>query len=727
MSGGQNDSRLRSIVYPNGRIVDYDFSPSQEPVTALTSSGTTATVTTAAAHGLSIGDTIVIDGAGAPYDGTFTVTSVGSSTTFTYTLSASYTGSPSGSDITEAKQSLDNMISRMDGIQDHGGSAAGTVLEGYTYLGLDTIVQRTRGNSINLSYIDPGSGDPTTTTPGGDRYTGLDQFGRVDDQLWGSASSPTDRFQYGYDSDSNPLYKKNVVSSSNSELYHADSTTSGDDNSAYDSLNRLTDFQVGTLSTPANNGPDSPDQATGPTTAHWSLDALGNWSDHWNTASASDALAVPSLGTAQNSNATGWYGLEITIGSSDVLVASLGRYKKSGNTGTHDVKLVDATTGSDVAGTTVTVNMTSVGFGQFAYASLDNPVKLLAGHSYYLVSHETNGGDQWYSDDSSINDFGVTPTDSVYNSGSGWTVGSASGHTFGPVGLKIVTPGASSATYNSRNQRTDLGSYDNNGNLVGGDSRTYDAWNRWVGDGSNSTNYLANGFLAGSTDSDGATIDTYYSADWQVLEDQLHHFGGGLFSTKDQYIWGAGSLDNLVLRDDNSSSGNLGVSGSFLGERLYAEQDANGSVTAITNTSGTVVERFQYDPFGQVKTLNASWSPTTDTKRWIYLFQGMRASIGIEQNGAGSVDVYYDRNRYYLPGWGRFLTPDPTGYSDGMNLYQPFQDNPMVFADPLGLFGISSEGHSSVADWGGYIGTEGLQFSTNIFGKVSFGISINFV
>jgi RHS repeat-associated protein len=139
-----------------------------------------------------------------------------------------------------------------------------------------------------------------------------------------------------------------------------------------------------------------------------------------------------------------------------------------------------------------------------------------------------------------------------------------------------------------------------------------------------------------------------------------------------------------------------------------------------------VVERFQYDPYGEVKTLSASWSPTTDAKRWIYLFQGMRANIGIEENSAGSVDVYYDRNRYYLPAWGRFLTPDPTGYSDGMNLYQPFHDNPMVFGDPLGLFGISSEGHSSVADWGSYIGTEGLQFSTNIFGKLSFGISINF-
>src|SRR6185437_11040461 len=77
MAGGENNSRLRSIVYPNGRILDYDYSANQQPVTSLTSSGTTVTVDSASSLGISIGDTIVIEGAGAPYDGSFTVTSVG--------------------------------------------------------------------------------------------------------------------------------------------------------------------------------------------------------------------------------------------------------------------------------------------------------------------------------------------------------------------------------------------------------------------------------------------------------------------------------------------------------------------------------------------------------------------------------------------------------------------------------------------------------------------------
>src|SRR5437588_12511706 len=114
---------------------------------------------------------------------------------------------------------LDNAVSRVAGLQDHAGSAAGN-LESYTYLGLDTIVQRTRGNGINLSYIQQ-TGDstpPPSTSPGGDRYTGLDAFGRVIDQPWfsaGNINSPKDRLQYAYDRDSNVLHKNMVGQGTN--------------------------------------------------------------------------------------------------------------------------------------------------------------------------------------------------------------------------------------------------------------------------------------------------------------------------------------------------------------------------------------------------------------------------------------------------------------------------------------------------------------------------------
>lgn len=74
-----------------------------QAIASITSSGTTATVTTAAAHGYSTNDVIAISGCsdqwqapGQGYNGTFTIT-VTSTTTFTYTLLASIVADPSGS------------------------------------------------------------------------------------------------------------------------------------------------------------------------------------------------------------------------------------------------------------------------------------------------------------------------------------------------------------------------------------------------------------------------------------------------------------------------------------------------------------------------------------------------------------------------------------------------------------------------------------------------------
>jgi hypothetical protein len=93
---------------------------------------------------------------------------------------------------------LDSDISRVSQLSDDAGTGAGSV-EAYTYLGLSTIVQRADGNGIELTYIKQ-SGE--SNGDAGDQYIGLDRFGRVVDQRWIPASSPTaptDRFQYGYD------------------------------------------------------------------------------------------------------------------------------------------------------------------------------------------------------------------------------------------------------------------------------------------------------------------------------------------------------------------------------------------------------------------------------------------------------------------------------------------------------------------------------------------------
>ncbi|HWE03568.1 MAG TPA: hypothetical protein VG326_14275 [Tepidisphaeraceae bacterium] len=128
---------------------------------------------------------------------------------------------------------LDTAIGRVDYLADDNGSGSPTTphLVDYTYLGFSTIVGQADGNGVAQS-------------------TALDPFGRVAETKYvnTATSTSTDDFQYGYDADGNVLYKNNLVNSAFSELYHANSSASGDDSSAYDPLNRLTGFSRGTLS-----------------------------------------------------------------------------------------------------------------------------------------------------------------------------------------------------------------------------------------------------------------------------------------------------------------------------------------------------------------------------------------------------------------------------------------------------------------------------------------------
>jgi RHS repeat-associated protein len=48
------------------------------------------------------------------------------------------------------------------------------------------------------------------------------------------------------------------------------------------------------------------------------------------------------------------------------------------------------------------------------------------------------------------------------------------------------------------------------------------------------------------------------------------------------------------------------------------------------------------------------------------------------------LNLYYFRARYYDPIMGRFLSTDPMGYQDSMNLYQALNMNPVNFVDPFG-------------------------------------------
>jgi RHS repeat-associated protein len=209
-------------------------------------------------------------------------------------------------------------------------------------------------------------------------------------------------------------------------------------------------------------------------------------------------------------------------------------------------------------------------------------------------------------------------------------------------------------------------SYDQNGNTTqkGTQSFTYDYRNQLISatDLSTSLNYKYDALGRRIEKSIGGNTTKYFYSGNQVIEER---------DTSDnvtkQYIYGNG-IDEII-RVDNYESGSPAA--------YYYHTNAIGSVTAITDDSGNLIERVSYDTFGMPTFTDSSGetisSSTIDNE---YLFQGRRYDR--------ETNLYYYRARYYDPIMGRFLQTDPMGYNDSMNLYQGFNMNPLNFVDPWG-------------------------------------------
>jgi RHS repeat-associated protein len=481
---------------------------------------------------------------------------------------------------------LDSNISRLSFLADDDGGV-GQHLEDLTYLGLSTIVERRHPEAgVKLTYISQ-SGDTLAGNDGGDKYVGLDRFGRKVDQWWatyntgtGAVTGTTDRFQYGYDRDSNVLYKNNLQNPTSgtsdsrpfSELYHANSSASGDDNTAYDPLGRLTNFRRGTLSSSGNNGSNPDTISTSSRTQSWSLDALGNWG------------SVTSDGTTQT---------------------------RGHNSQNQITSISGAITPTFDANGNTTKDETNIQYRFDAWNRIASITKSNKGYPY-----------------------------------------------------------------------------------------GYDALGRRIVEGS------APGTFGGDQGSTGDT-HLYYDSSWQVLQESTTYdsgfpseFGNGVFTVLVQNVWSPAYIDAMVLRDVTITEGEGdggGLEGansdhqidsvSTLGVqrpvpsatgRLYVQQDANWNVTAVTNTSGTVQERYIYDPYGKATRKSASWgTPGTDSLLFNYLHQGGRFD---------QVTLLYGfRNRDLSPSLGRWIEQDPIGYVDGMDLYQLEEGAPLNHLDPFGL------------------------------------------
>jgi RHS repeat-associated protein len=147
---------------------------------------------------------------------------------------------------------------------------------------------------------------------------------------------------------------------------------------------------------------------------------------------------------------------------------------------------------------------------------------------------------------------------------------------------------------------------------------------------------------------------------WDLVQE--YHMSGNNAVEDASYLYGATGLVKNLLTNN------------------YYYQDGSGSTSHLANSSGVLQEWYRYDLQGTPVFYDANNNQRAASAYGVrHLFTG--------QQWYSELGLYDLRNRFYSPDIGRFLQPDPIGFDgDPTNLYCYAGNNPVVYADPTGLF-----------------------------------------
>lgn len=171
--------------------------------------------------------------------------------------------------------------------------------------------------------------------------------------------------------------------------------------------------------------------------------------------------------------------------------------------------------------------------------------------------------------------------------------------------------------------------------------------------------------------------------DWNLVA-EIDTATGNIIAT---YLHGA-DIDEIVAQKSGNSI-------------AYYIADHLGSVRAITDANGNIVEHYRYEAFGQPTIFNADGALLNSSalgNRFMFTGREYLPSIGL----------YDYRNRTYSPTMGRFIEVDPLRLSAGdLNMYRYVGNGVLRWTDPMGLYteyiywtpmgiGASFYGHASI-------------------------------
>ena len=130
-------------------------------------------------------------------------------------------------------------------------------------------------------------------------------------------------------------------------------------------------------------------------------------------------------------------------------------------------------------------------------------------------------------------------------------------------------------------------------------------------------------------------------------------------------LQGAGGIGGLLARTENVK---LLTPGSALNAHAYYHADGNGNITAMVNTNGIVVARYNYDPYGNLLGMSG---PLAEANTYRFSSKEWNGNAGL----------YYYGFRFYEPNVQRWLNRDPLGDIASLGVLVELEDGAYSFPD----------------------------------------------